>query len=140
MKITIETVSVDQQRKFHGKPIMGDWFFSEEKDELTIRMLDFGDWRYNYLYACHEMDEAYFCMYAGISTKVVDDFCDLPEDDPRVGENNPDSFSGYGEAPYQSQHNDALALEWIRARFLGVDWKQYSEAVEEVRQTLDATF
>lgn len=139
MKIVIETVPVDQQRKFHGKPIMGDWFFTSDTD-LTIRMLDFEDWRYNLLYARHEMDEAFLCKAAGITTKEVDDFCDLSETDPRTGENNPDSFSGYGEAPYQAQHNDALAAEWIFSRLLHVNWSEYGKAVEEARSSYNATF
>lgn len=140
MRIVIEVVPVDQQRKFRGKPIMGDWFFSEDLSELTIRMLDFGDWRYNYLYARHEMDEAMLCKNDGITTKVVDEWCDKPEGSPELGDDNPDSVSGYGEAPYQRQHSDALVSEWILARFLGVDWKEYGEAVEEVKETLNATF
>ena len=129
MKVIIETVPFKQQRKFHGKPILGDWFF--KGDDLTIRMVDLGDWRYNYLYACHEMDEAFLCKHAGLSTKVVDDWCNKPDSAPECGESNPDSFSGYGEAPYQAQHNDALSLEWIRARFLGVTWPDYGTAVQK---------
>ena len=131
MKITIEVVQLQEQRKFHGKYIIGDWYFDEITDDLILKVVDFGDWRYNYLYACHEMDEAFFCKAAGISTKVVDEWCDKPEDAPECGEGNPDSFSGYGEAPYQFQHNDALAIEWIRARLLGVDWREYGKAVQK---------
>jgi len=131
MKITIEIVKLSEQRKFHGKPILGDWFFNEESNELHIKMVDLGDWRYNFLYARHETDEAFLCKAAGISTKTVDEFCDLPETDPRVGEGNPDSLSGYGEAPYQVQHNDALVAEWIMAKNLGIDWRAYGEAVQK---------
>lgn len=131
MKVTIEVIPFEQQRKFNGKPILGDWFFDEQTDVLSIKMVDLGDWRYNLLYARHEMDEAFLCKHNGISTKVVDDWCNLPDDDPRVGESNPDSFSGYGEAPYQAQHNDALAAEWIMSRLLGVSWDEYGAAVQK---------
>ena len=126
MNITIKVVPVEQQRLFRGKPIIGDWFF--EGDDLTIQMCDLGDWRYNYLYACHEQDEAFFCKHAGITTKQVDDWCNEEHTD---SEHNPDSFSGYGSAPYQFQHNDALAIEWIRARLLNVDWREYGAAVQK---------
>jgi len=129
MKITIETVPFKQQRKFHGKPILGDWFF--EGDNLTIHMVDLGDWRYNLLYARHEMDEAFLCKHNGLSTKVVDDWCNKPDGAAECGEGNPDSLSGYGEAPYQSQHNDALVAEWIMARLLDVRWDEYGKAVQK---------
>jgi len=125
MKIIIETVPFDEQRKFRGKPILGDWFFTGDTD-LTIRMVDLGDWRYNLMYARHEMDEAFLCKYNGISTEMVDAGCEIQNDDA-----DPDSLSGYGDAIYQPQHNDALVAEWILGRNLGVDWKEYGEAVQK---------
>ena len=129
MKITIEVVPLEQQRKFNGKPILGDWFF--EGFDLTIRMVDLGDWRYNLLYARHEMDEAFLCRYNEIPTELVDEWCNKPEGSLECGEDNPDSLSGYGEAPYQAQHNDALVAEWTMSRLLGVSWKEYGDAVQK---------
>lgn len=125
MKIIIETVPFKQQRKFRGKPILGDWYFDEAWENLTVRLVDLGDWRFNLLYARHEMDEAYLCKQAGITTKEVDDQC---EDERFNGD--PDSLSGYNGATYQSQHNDALVAEWILAKNLGVDWKAYAAACQ----------
>ena len=127
MKITIEVVPVEQQRKFRGKPIIGDWFF--EGDDLTIRMCDLGDWRYNLLYARHEMDEAFLCRHNGISTAEVDAQCNMPDKEDEVSD--PDSFSGYHGATYQNQHNDALSAEWIMSRLLGVNWSEYGKAVQK---------
>lgn len=104
----------------------GDWFFDSDGN-LHIAISDLGDWRYNVLFARHEMDEALLCKHNGITTEMVDDdqLHELPTDDP-------DSFSGYPGCCYQKQHNDALAAEWVLSRLLGVDWEEYGNAYEAV--------
>jgi hypothetical protein len=119
-----------------GQP--GDWFFVGEghpsdssaivdyyqPGDLIVRVSDLGDWRYNFLLARHEMDEAILCKANGITTKQV-----IERDaSPEAEKDDPDSFSGYPGAPYQAQHNDALASEWQMARLLGVDWDEYGKA------------
>lgn len=122
MKITLEVIPHDQQRL----GAVGDWFF-EPNGDLVVRISDTGDWRYNFLFARHEMDEAMLCKHAGITTEMVDEdqLSAAPTD-------NPDSFSGYPGARLQNQHNDALAAEWVMSRLLGVDWKKYGEAVAKI--------
>ena len=44
----------------------------DAEGNLTIRVSDMGDWRYNFLLARHEMDEAILCKHAGITTEMVD--------------------------------------------------------------------
>jgi len=119
-KITIEFIEHPMQRL--GE--VGDWWFDHEGD-LHVRVSDLGEWRYNFLFARHEMDEAILCKYAGISTEMVD------EDQKERGSesDDPDSFSGYPGSPYQQQHNDALAAEWTMSRLLGVTWSYYAHAV-----------
>jgi hypothetical protein len=128
MRIILEVIPHEQQRL--GET--GDWFFKSD-NELVVRISDLGDWRMNFLFMRHEMDEAILCKYAGITTEQVD------EDQQKqytAEENNPDSFSGYPGAALQYQHNDALAAEWIMSRLLGVDWKEYSEAYYKVEKRI----
>lgn len=124
MRIVLEFVRHDQQRR--GE--IGDWFF-DAAGNLTVRVTDLGDWRYNFLFARHEMDEAMLCMSHGITTEMVDD-----DDDNKSPEDNADSFSGYPNCCYQAQHNDALAAEWVMSRLLDVDWKAYAAAVKCVEE------
>jgi hypothetical protein len=120
MNIHLEVIPHENQRL--NAP--GDWFFSSDGD-LIVRVTDLGDWRFNFLLARHEMDEALLCKHAGISVQSVDEY------DTRLAskDDDPDSFTGYPGAPYQAQHNDALAAEWQMARLLGVDWEEYGKAL-----------
>jgi hypothetical protein len=127
MKITLEVIPHSQQR-LPGS-LGGDWIFDTNGD-LTIRVSDSGDWRYNFLLARHEMDEAILCKHNGITTEMVD--ADELKASPL---DNPDSFSGYPGSCYQAQHNDALAAEWHMSRLLGVDWKAYGDAFEALQSS-----
>lgn len=117
-RILLEVIPHEQQRL--GAP--GDWFFTQEGN-LTVRISDLGDWRYNFLVLRHEMDEAILCYFSGITTEMVDE--DQAKAKPT---DDPDSFSGYPGARLQNQHNDALAAEWQMSRLLGVDWAKYGDA------------
>jgi hypothetical protein len=110
---------------------IGDWFFSEDGN-LHINVTDLNDWRYNVLFARHELDEAILCKQNGISTQEVDQ-----DQVTRISEeDDPDSLSGYPDSPIQIQHNDALAFEWLFSRLLGVDWDDYSLAVDDAEEEL----
>lgn len=121
MKITIETISHNQQRY----PTVGDWQWSSEGN-LNIKVSDVGDIEYNFLVGRHEMDEAMLCRHEGVTEKEVDDY-DFSHPDA-----GGDSFSGSTDAPYYQQHCDALAAEWQMSRLLEVDWEQYSDTLEEL--------
>jgi hypothetical protein len=121
MKITLEVIPHSKQRL----GVIGDWFF--KGDDLTVRVSDLGDWRYNFLVLRHEMDEAMLCKHNEITTEMVDED-QVKSDDT----DDPDSFSGYPGARLQNQHNDALAAEWIMARLLDVRWTEYGNAAEKV--------
>jgi hypothetical protein len=121
MKITLEVIPHAQQRL--PESLGGDWQW--EGDDLIVRVSDTGDWRMNFLFARHEMDEAILCKHVGITTEMVDadELKATPEDDP-------DSFSGYPGSCYQQQHNDALSMEWMMSRLLNIDWVEYGKKVE----------
>jgi hypothetical protein len=118
MKIIIKTIPHSEQRLGQA----GDWWF-EANGDLQVRVSDVGDWRMEFLYARHEMDEAMLCKHAGITTEMVDE--GDAELDRKGATNDPESFSGYPGSVYQNQHNDALASEWQMSRLLGVDWDDY---------------
>jgi hypothetical protein len=124
LRILIEIIPHSEQRL--GVP--GDWFW--EGDTLHVKISDVEDWRYEFLYARHEMDEAVLCRNVGITTEEVDAHCLEYKDKP----GNPDSFSGYPGASYQTQHNDALAMEWIMSRALGISWQDYDAAFEKLKE------
>jgi hypothetical protein len=105
---------------------IGDWYL-DRKGNLQVRITDLDNWRYNVLFARHEMDEAILCMKAGITTEMVD-----KDDDLASKLDDPDSLSGYPGCCYQQQHSDALASEWQFSRLLGVDWIEYGIAVGRV--------
>lgn len=122
MKITIETIPHETQRY----PTVGDWLF-EPNGDLTIKVSELGDWRYNSLVALHELVEVLKCKHDGVGQKEVDAF-DIafeinrkPDDDSEPGD-SPD-------APYKKQHCLATGIERIMAAELGVDWKTYDDAV-----------
>jgi hypothetical protein len=124
VKITLEVIPHSEQRL--PDSLGGDWVW--EGDNLTIRVSDLGDWRMNFLFARHEMDEAILCRHANITTEMVDaDELKSSDDD------DPDSFSGYPGSCYQQQHNDALAIEWLMSRLLDVDWVEYGKKVEALQ-------
>ena len=109
MKITIEIIPHEQQRL----NALGDWFFTAPED-LTVRISDLGDWRFNFLAARHEMDEAMLCKLSGITTEMVDkDQTNAKDTD------EPDSFIGYPG-------------EWIMSRLLNVEWTEYGKAAKKV--------
>lgn len=125
-KIVIEVIP----HGYHRLPnsLGGDWFF-DASGNLTVRVSDMGDWRYNFLLARHELDEAMLCLAAGITTEMVD-----ADEAKSTANDNPDSFSGYPGSCYQQQHNDALAGEWLMSRLLGVDWTKYAESFQALHE------
>jgi hypothetical protein len=123
MKIVLEVIPHEKQRL--GEP--GDWFFDKQGD-LQVRVSDSGDWRFNFLVARHEMDEAILCKYNGITTEVVDYDQKINSGSDK---NDPDSYSGYPGSPIQRFHNDALAAEWQMGRLLDVNWEDYGIAWEK---------
>jgi len=140
MKITIETIPHDKQRY----PTVGDWFFTKDverphetemgpgslwipTENLTIRVSDMGDWRYNALVGLHELVEVLKCKHDGVSQESVDQFDIEFEKNRAKGDDSEPGDSP--DAPYKKQHCLATGIERIMAAELGVDWKAYDDAV-----------
>lgn len=126
MHIEIDTIPHSQQRY----PTVGDWIW-EPDGTLHIFVSNMNNWKYEFLVARHELDEAILCRDRGITQKEVDDFdtyfekerkqglvTDEPGDDPR--------------APYNKEHFFATTVERLIARELNVDWQAYDKTVEEL--------
>jgi hypothetical protein len=120
VRIVIETIPHKDRRY---KNTVGDWQF-DKKHDLTIRVSDTGDWRFNACLIVHELIEALLCENNGCSTQQVDDF-DM-------------NFKGDGEpgddlnAPYHLEHTQAEAIEMIVATFLHADWIRYGESLNKL--------
>jgi len=138
MKIIIETIPHKDQRY----PTVGDWQFHnkdcsplslkfaenvpEFADHLHIKVSDTGnDWM-NFLVARHELDEAMICARLGVTQEQVDKY-DLAHPEAGV-----DCFSDNLDAPYSTAHNLALASEYQMSQVLGIDWREYSNKLDEL--------
>ena len=124
MKIIVETIPHHKQRY----PTVGDWEW--QGDNLFIRVSELGDWRYEMLVAFHEIAESLICKQRGIPESVVNEF------DIEYERNRPEGdLSEPGDdvcAPYYHEHQFSTCVERLLCRELGVDWKQYDQAIGEL--------
>lgn len=104
----------------------GDWKF--EDGVLKIYISDLKDERYNFLVAIHELIEAVLCDNDGITTEQVDTY-DMNHQDDKLGS---DCFSDHPNSPIFLRHGDALSIEWLLARLMNVDWKDYSKRIGDL--------
>jgi len=133
MKIVIETIPHAQQR--YATP--GDWTSEIDQDgnwnaritvsELPTKIALFPE-KFAFLVAIHELIEVALCREAGVSTEAVDEF-DLHYAGSRDEPGDDD------DAPYYAQHQFACGIERQLAAALGVDWDEYSEAVDALGDT-----
>lgn len=125
MKIIIETIPHKEQRY----PTVGDWTYDPEKKNLSIKVSETSDWRYEALVAVHELVEILLCMQRGIAQDSVDEF-DTEFEKVRakniaiIGEQEPGMMVS---APYHKEHMFATILERQLADQLGVDWDKYEK-------------
>lgn len=119
MKITIETILHDQQRY----PTVGDWFY-DQQGNLTIRISDLEDWRYNALVGVHELVEVLLCRARNITQAQVDAFDFSFKEDGEPGDQP--------SAPYQNEHNFATGIERLLCAALKIPWQQYENKVNSV--------
>lgn len=127
MNIDIRTI----RHNAHRYDTVGDWGFLD--GALHIRVSDLGDWRHETLIGLHEAVEAVLCKHAGISTASVDAFDMAFEEERTAGLHAPEAEPGdHPSCPYHRQHAIATVVERLLAVELGVDWKEYEEAILNV--------
>jgi len=120
IKILIETIPHHEQRY----DTVGDWQYDKASGQLTIRVSDLNNWRYETLIAIHELVEVTLCSHGGIKQELVDLF-DMnykgdgePGDDPK--------------APYSGPHCLAMGVERILAAVMGIVWSKYEETLDNL--------
>jgi hypothetical protein len=113
-RIIIETATPEEMRPPYNTAgeMMGDWYIASD-GVLVIKVTGDVLAREGFLYALHELIEAFLCLDRGISQQSVDAF------DAR--------FNGDGEpgdsplSPYRSEHRAAMLIEHLMAHEMGMD-------------------
>lgn len=120
LKIFIQTKAHDEQRY----DTCGDWQFNEKDGSLTITVSQMHNWKQELCVALHELIEATLCRSRGITDDEVTQFDKLF--------NGPDEPGDATDAPYRKEHFFATSIERLFAAELGVDWKEYEEALDSL--------
>lgn len=108
---------------------VGDWMI-DKQGNIKILVSDMGNWKYNMLVGLHEMIEVLLCHERGISDCIVTNFDKQFE--AKRKKNNTDEPGDEPDAPYQNEHNFATGIERTMAAMLGVKWKEYDKAVNDL--------
>lgn len=130
LSINVKTIPHKEQR-CDGN--VGDYWLENEGRELQVRVSDLGDWRYEFLVAVHELIEYFLCHAKGIKEPDTQAFDEEYYRQEALG-----VISGYDEAgadpraPYHTQHMIADGMERILAVLLGVNMKDYGEAIDKL--------
>lgn len=121
-RIVIEAVPKDAMREPYCKEDQaGDWIFDTEGN-LVIKVVgkDFAIPE-TFLFALHELVEAYLCQREGISQEAVDEFDrEFASYEGQVRWGHIEEPGDCKEAPYRTQHRRAMLAEHIMANFMGL--------------------
>lgn len=130
MNIRQITVSVVPHKE-QSYNTVGDWQINhyEGEDCLDITVSDLGDWRYTMAVAVHEVLEGLLCAEHGVTPKSVDTFDMKFEDKRKKGDTAEPGDDP--KAPYHLEHGFASACERMFIAACGLNWKKYTEAVDE---------
>ena len=85
---------------------------------------------YHMLVFLHEMVEAHLTKVRGITEKSISNF-DI-EFEKKRQDGNVDEPGDDPNAPYRKEHFFATSVERLLAAELGVDWKEYDDAVNSL--------
>lgn len=103
--------------------------YGETPTGWWLQVVQTTDWRHSFLVTLHELCELALLKHHNISITDVDDF-----DMNGAGKDHPDPGS-LTNAPYHTEHVLATQIEKKFAKYLGVDWKQYNEALDALEYT-----
>lgn len=111
---------------------VGDWYFVGGEDtpnpQMLMIMVSFmGNPLFEYLVSMHEQVEAMQCLHDGVKEKDVSAFDIKYEEERPTGDTSEPGDSPL--APYHLQHKLATQIEMQLAEALGVNWKEYDDAV-----------
>ncbi len=124
MNIDFKTIPHKDQRY----DTVGDYQEDEHGVHFTISEMD--DGRHEMLIMVHELVEFFLVKLSGISLKSIDDF-DIEFEKNRTDGNEGEPGDDQ-RAPYFMQHQLATVVERVVAVMLGVLWKDYERAINEL--------
>lgn len=118
-------------------PTAGDYF--RRKGVWCFRVSRMKDKRYAVLVLLHEIIEFFLCRLAGVKMGEIDRF-DIKYEESRAGgwSDSPCGCKHVDEpgddphSPYHVEHQTATKCEKIIAKAIGVNWREYNEAVESL--------
>jgi len=122
MHFDIKTIAKDAMRY----ETVGDYF--EQGGTNVVRVANMGNRDYEFLVAIHEMIELWLCQKRGIDEPPIMAFDVAFEANRQPG--NVDEPGDHPDAPYRREHRFAENIERLVAAELGVDWNEYTIAVE----------
>lgn len=128
MILLIKTID----HKNQAYPTVGNWTFIRPgmEGELLIEVSDMNDWRYQFLVGLHEAVEAMLCDQRGLDERAITNFDIDFELNRKKG--NKDEPGDSPKAPYRKEHKFATKIEKMVAKELGVDWKRYERAINNL--------
>ena len=126
MKINIQTIPNSEQRYI----TTGDYWIDSD-GTWQIRVSDLGDWKKELLVAIHELAEQAICLSKGIKEEDISAF-DIEFEKNRT-EGNFDEPGDDRNAPYADEHCIATSIERLMSVSLGLKWKDYDDAVNNVK-------
>ncbi len=124
MKITIQDIPHKSQRYETCGDYFGPW------SNFKVYVSRMKDWRYIALVGVHEVVEALICRHMGIKESDITKFDKAFEKAREEG--NMDEPGDDPNAPYRRAHFIATNIERQLADALGVDWKQYEDAINKL--------
>lgn len=125
MRIEFQTIQHSKQRY----NTVGD-YWQDGYGRWQFRVSEMQNWKYEILVFIHELVEWALVLAAGISVHEIDEFDKQFE--AKRSEGNVDEPGDDPSAPYHVQHCIATGVERIVAGILGVSWKQYDAAVNDL--------
>ena len=108
---------------------VGDYYFTPD-GVLCINVSEMKDNKFELLVAIHELIEVLQTENDGVAEPLIEAFDIKFEENRQKG--NVDEPGDDPRAPYKRQHCVATGVERILAAALGVDWKEYEKACNEL--------
>jgi hypothetical protein len=118
---------------------VGDYYKERRfRDSWCFRVSRMKDRRYEVCVFLHEIIEFFLCRMAGVKVKDIDRFDREYEETREEKMPAPCNCAHYEEpgddphAPYYLQHQTATKCERLIAGAMGINWKEYDDAVNNL--------
>jgi hypothetical protein len=103
--------------------------YKEMDNRWVVSISRLPDWRHEFLVLLHEMCEMALTKHHEVDWASIDDF-----DMNGAGKDHPDPGI-LTDAPYHTQHVLATQIEKKFAKYLGVEWVDYNDALDKLEYT-----